>query len=343
MIKLSDWNANVQVDKFYYLLFVLFIFLLTANYYNALIEHKTVYIINFFALVFSLKLSRVVNDSPDVVLKTQITQMMSLSILLLVLSFLPIPFWILVTLNNFFGIVYFGFFYFHQVRYKDAFKVVESYISISHTFFVIYLLLLNLQGYFFNNNTNDLVIMLGYVQVGLQYVLLVLSIFTYFFYNKQLKDRESETFFLAKDWNVEGPKELLLEEKKEVETEVYRLKYQNKELAGQILDFFDQEKVFLQCDFSLETLCQYIPRSSVQQASYVINNHLNTSFYKLVAFHRIIESLQLLKNKPDWTLLAVAEECGFKSVNTFNKYFKDLTGFSPTEYRVIIEKSKRKL
>lgn len=343
MMKLYDWNANVQIDKFYYLLFVLFIFLLTVNYYNALIAHKTVYIINFFALVFSLKLSRVVNGSPDIVLKTQITQMMSLSVLLLVLSFLPIPLWILVTLNNFFGIVYFGFFYFHRVDYRDSFKVVESYIGISHIFFVIYLLLLNLQVYFLKNHSNDLVSMLGYVQVGLQYLLLVLSMFTYVFYNKQQKEKELDTFFLSKDWNAEVQQIPPVEDNREVEPEAYRLKYQNKEIAEQILDFFEKEKVFLRRDFSLETLCQYISGSSTQQASYVINNHLNTSFYKLVAFHRIIESLKLLTNKPDWTLLAIAEECGFKSVNTFNKYFKDLTGFSPTEYRVIIEKRNRKL
>lgn len=343
MMKLYDWKTNFQIEKCYYLLFVFFIFLLSINYYNALIEHKTVYIINFFAIVFSLKLARIVNDSPDIVLKMQITQMMSLSVLLLVLSFLPIPLWILVTLNNFFGIVYFGFFYFHRVHYKDAFKVVESYITISRIFFVIYLLLLNLQGYFFKNNIIDWVTMLGYVQAALQYLLLVLSMFTYFFYSRQQKDKESDTFFLSKDWNVEMSKVTPLEEKKEAEPEAYRLKYQNKELAEQILEFFEQEKAFLQSDFSLEILCQYIPNSNMQQASYVINNHLNTSFYKLVAFHRIIESLKLLANKPDWTLLAIAEECGFRSVNTFNKYFKDLTGFSPTEYRVIVENKKRKL
>ena len=341
-MKLYDWNANLQTERFYYLLFGIFILLLSMNYYDALIEHNTVYIINFFAIVFSLKLFRLVDDTPDVVLKTQITQMLSLSVLLLVLSFLPIPLWILIALNNFFGIVYFGLFYFHRLHLNKSLKAIESYIFITHFSFVVYLLLLNVQGYFFNMQTPDLVFVLGYVQVGLQYLLLVLSLFTYLFYKKQQKESASDTFTLSKGyWEVEEEKEIAGQNKVEIESETFRLKFGNQELAEQILDFFETEKAFLRPDFSLEMLCLHLPHSHAQQASYVINNHLNTSFYKLVAFYRVMESLKLLAHKSDWTLMAIAEECGFKSVNTFNKYFRDITGFSPAEYRGIIEKKKR--
>lgn len=134
-MKLYGWNTDSLRERFYYLLFGLFISLLTANYYAVLIEHNAVYIINFFAIIFSVKLFKITERVQDAVLKTQIFQVISLSVVLFILSFLPIPLWFVVTFNNFFGIVYFYFFYLLWEKYKDDFKLIQPYVSIVHLFF----------------------------------------------------------------------------------------------------------------------------------------------------------------------------------------------------------------
>ena len=51
--------------------------------------------------------------------------------------------------------------------------------------------------------------------------------------------------------------------------------------------------------------------------------------------YRIAEAQQMLKNSKDTrqTIMEVAFEVGFNSIGPFNRSFKDVTGFTPTEYK----------
>ncbi|MBB1140931.1 helix-turn-helix domain-containing protein [Myroides sp. WP-1] len=340
-MKLDDWNVNFQVERYYFLLFVFFVFLLTVSCYFVLVDQKTTYIVNLYAIVFSIMLFGLTRELEDVILRTQILQIASLAVLLIIFSFLWVPLWIVVTLNNFFAVVYFGIYFWHQEKFKEQSLRIGAYINIAHFFFVLYLFLLNVQLYLIINELNLFILALNHVQVGVQCLILMISLFTYASMKKKTKETERETFSVSvSQWDVSVPEESEGDMTKGVELDRYQLKYRNQELGEQIIDFFESKKDFLQQDFTLEMMCNSIVNCSTQQASFVINNYLNTTFYKLVAYYRIIYSLQLLVNQPDWTMLAIAGECGFRSVNTFNKYFKDLTGFSPVDYRGVIEKSR---
>ncbi|MDM1406013.1 AraC family transcriptional regulator, partial [Myroides marinus] len=52
-----------------------------------------------------------------------------------------------------------------------------------------------------------------------------------------------------------------------------------------------------------------------------------------VAKYRINYALTLLQSQENWTLDAISNSCGFKSINTFKKYFMDYVGSSPCVYR----------
>ena len=344
-MKLMDWNVNVQLDRYYFLLLIVFVLLFIANYYFVLLAHRTTSIVNLYAIVFSLKLFRFTLDSEDSVLKTQILQMLSLSILLIILSFIVVPLWIVVTLNNFFALIYLVFFQLHKKTFRVKYAKVKSFFSIVHFFFVVYLFLLNVQVYLTMRELIRFVLAVNYIQVGIQVLVLLISVFTYLYHQKFVSEVEQTTFGLSNlidDQVVAKENEVRedeLEEEKEVrENASYRLNYKYQVIGDQILEFFESERVFLQRDFTLEVLCTYIPNCTTQQLSFVINNHLNTTFYKLVAYYRIMYSMRLFANHSEWTQAAIAEECGFRSINTFNKYFKDLTGLSPVDYRGVIEK-----
>ena len=68
--------------------------------------------------------------------------------------------------------------------------------------------------------------------------------------------------------------------------------------------------------------------------SQVINSQTNKSFYDLINERRIqefISRVQLLENK-QFTLVALAFDCGFNSKASFNRNFKNFTAKTPSEY-----------
>lgn len=340
-MKLYEWNVSVQMERFFFMFFLCLSFLLLASYYYAMIAHKTMYIVNFFAIIFSTKLFYMMADVEDHVLKKQIVQLMSIGVFILVISFLPVPFWIVVTVNNFFALVYFGFMYLHQRKSRQKYRFIQSYVSLVHLFYIIYLISLNLQVLFIQYAENAIYVLLNYLQVGLQSVLLVLSMVSYLFYSRTLRLRKINSFFdlghhLANQENKQKPS-LMIRKETLISDEV---KIKHQEVMEQILEFFETHTDYLKSDFTLELLGKSISISNLNLISFVINNHLNTTFYKLVAYYRILYALQLFALRQDWTLIAIAESVGFKSVNTFNKYFKDLTGLSPIAYRVSLEKKR---
>jgi len=340
-MKLYDWNANVQMERFLFMFFICFLLLLMVNYYYAMIAHKTVYIVNFFAIIFSIKLFCIMADVADRMLKKQIVQLMSMGVFILILSFLPVSLWIIVTVNNFFALVYFIFLHFHRKKSKQKYRFIRSYVSLVHLFYIIYLITLNLQVLLFNKSEIPVVLFLSYLQVGLQIILLIISLTSYLFYSRILRLRKIHAFFGVGDCTVKAGKKqknkLILQKEMTVS---HQVSYKYQEVMEQVLDFFETSDVYLKHDFTLEILGQCISNTNLQVISFVINHHLNSTFYKLVAYHRILYALKLLAERNDWTVLAIAESVGFKSINTFNKYFKDLTGLTPVEYRVILDRKR---
>lgn len=106
------------------------------------------------------------------------------------------------------------------------------------------------------------------------------------------------------------------------------------EISSRIEQFFENENYYLNYDFSLTKLSEYIglPKQA-PVVSNVINNYLNTTFYELLAYHRIQYAQKMIKGNLNMTLDSICEYCGFRSQSTFNKYFKMHVGCSPSQYR----------
>ncbi|MCD8540080.1 MAG: helix-turn-helix domain-containing protein [Leadbetterella sp.] len=109
-----------------------------------------------------------------------------------------------------------------------------------------------------------------------------------------------------------------------------------EEIAGlkhTILTYLDEEKPYLNMDFTFEDMSAGtgIPK---HELSFVLNQGLDISFYKLINQKRIayflnhIDSIHAHRH----TILSLAMESGFNSKTTFNKHFKVITGKTPREY-----------
>lgn len=69
--------------------------------------------------------------------------------------------------------------------------------------------------------------------------------------------------------------------------------------------------------------------------SQVINERTGKPFYDFINTYRV-EALKTLMDDPQsaqFTLLSLAYDCGFNSKSSFNRYFKKVTGYTPSQYQ----------
>ena len=99
-------------------------------------------------------------------------------------------------------------------------------------------------------------------------------------------------------------------------------------------NYFRSDSGYLKASFRIQDLADamQISRNSL---SYLINTVYNRNFNELVNEKRIEVVLEKMED-PKWqnlSLQGIAEEVGFKSRTTFNKAFKNKTGYTYTEFR----------
>jgi AraC-like DNA-binding protein len=105
-----------------------------------------------------------------------------------------------------------------------------------------------------------------------------------------------------------------------------------RRIIAKLQDVMERQHMYKQASLSLGQLSGEL-RESPHYLSQVINQDLGTSFYDWVNRYRIETAKEALLNKPDKTILAVAEDVGFNSKSTFNTAFRHYTQMTPSEYR----------
>ncbi len=95
----------------------------------------------------------------------------------------------------------------------------------------------------------------------------------------------------------------------------------------------EAEKAYLNPELNLSDLAKLADMTRAQ-LSETINSGFNKNFNDFVNSYRVEAFKAMLKEnkQAQLSLLGIAHECGFNSKATFNRVFKKLTSFSPTEY-----------
>ncbi len=106
-----------------------------------------------------------------------------------------------------------------------------------------------------------------------------------------------------------------------------------KEYLDRLLQYMKEEKPYLNGKLSLNEVASHLD-ISINHLSQVVNGHLGISFFNFVNKYRIDEMKSKLSNPENkqFTLMAIACDCGFNSKSSFNKIFKNTTGCTPSEY-----------
>jgi AraC-like DNA-binding protein len=133
------------------------------------------------------------------------------------------------------------------------------------------------------------------------------------------------------------------------QAEPEKRKYQKSGLSAETSEtlhhdltrIMNSEKLFRESELSLSELATRL-NTQPNYLSQVINEREGKIFYDYINTIRIEEFRRLaaLPNSRKYTLLALAEQCGFKSKSSFNRYFKKVTGQSPSEFMKTVSNSE---
>lgn len=107
------------------------------------------------------------------------------------------------------------------------------------------------------------------------------------------------------------------------------------EIYAAIMDVMENNDELYNSDFSLSRLSE-ICNSRQEYVSQVINETFGCNFNELINKYRIREACRRIEDKihyGQFTLAAIASGVGIDSATTFNKYFKKVTGMTPSQFK----------
>lgn len=106
------------------------------------------------------------------------------------------------------------------------------------------------------------------------------------------------------------------------------------EVVQQLKQAMENDQLYLDPDLNLNRLVDYctVPQKII---STVLNQHMNTSFNEFVNLYRVEAFKRKIKdpNMQRYTIKGIALDCGFNSLATFQRVFKQMTGQLPSAFR----------
>jgi len=142
-------------------------------------------------------------------------------------------------------------------------------------------------------------------------------------------------FFGHKQGNLfsDKPIQMELPEPQPMLGETYSLDQKENDFIHSLLAFMNEKKPYLNPEITLATLASDL-MVSPEYLSKILNGRLGKNFFDFINHYRIEEfktRCTLPENK-NYTLIAIAYDCGFNSKATFNRVFKNATGITPGDY-----------
>lgn len=106
-----------------------------------------------------------------------------------------------------------------------------------------------------------------------------------------------------------------------------------EEVYTKLLHLLNQETIYKENNLSLNDLASTLDIHP-NYLSQIINEKRSENFYDFINTFRVEEFKRLIKipKNQQFTLIALAYDCGFNSKSSFNRYFKKHTGITPSQY-----------
>ena len=103
---------------------------------------------------------------------------------------------------------------------------------------------------------------------------------------------------------------------------------------NKLLALMQKDKPYLNEKLTISDLAEKL-KIQRHHLTQIINENLGKNFYTFVNEYRLEEVKKMMadEKKKNYTILAIAYECGFNSKSTFNTLFKNQTGLTPSDYK----------
>lgn len=107
----------------------------------------------------------------------------------------------------------------------------------------------------------------------------------------------------------------------------------SEELYTSLARLIAEDKVYTSSELSLSELASMLDIHP-NYLSEVINKKEGRTFYDYINAFRVEEFKRLIAipENRQFTLMSIAYDCGFNSKSSFNRYFKKITGLTPSQY-----------
>jgi len=181
--------------------------------------------------------------------------------------------------------------------------------------------ILALSGYIYNN--------INQAHKTLLYDFYVLSFLSlYLFVLAFVAFKYTDIFHKKRDEDIPTK----LEDEEVVKELEKKVDLDNDDLSS-LLNIMDAKKPYLDPLLSINKLSE-ITRLPQYKISKILNTSLNQNFYDFINTYRVNEVKQRLKDgeAENFSILGIANDCGFNSKASFNRVFKKITGSTPTAY-----------
>ena len=105
-------------------------------------------------------------------------------------------------------------------------------------------------------------------------------------------------------------------------------------LADMIESSMKNEQLFLQSNLTAEQFADHLGRAT-RDISTVLNQHFGKNFFEFINSYRVQEAQRLLASPEhiETSITEILYMAGFNSKSAFQRFFKRITGMSPSEYR----------
>ena len=103
---------------------------------------------------------------------------------------------------------------------------------------------------------------------------------------------------------------------------------------NQLIHLMESEKIYLDPSLKMDILAGKLSLSE-RSISNLLNRHVGKSFNDFVNGYRIEEAKRKLTDpaRHQFTVAAIGFDCGFNSLATFQRCFKQFTGITPSQYQ----------
>lgn len=110
------------------------------------------------------------------------------------------------------------------------------------------------------------------------------------------------------------------------------------ELFASIEARLEHDMKLLTPDFDGEELAKLLGVSNNRLKQLFQRNSIYKSADNYLDYLRLIRAMQMLREHPEYGVVAVSEEAGFNSVRTFQRRMAEAVGMTPVEFRMMVER-----